>query len=255
MNTALLDDGRPIFARSSGTGPWARWFATAVVGDESSSRAERGRILARSGHVHSVEIGAGHASARVIGSGDNEYTVTIAADPIASRSWQAVVSSERGASLLAAARAGRPHAVQLEHLLAVDWGAPLVPKARDLRRRCTCPDGAEQDRCKHVAALAYVLADGIDRDFDLLLDWRGCGEITPASGLETAAGAPEQATRPADPWQAGAIPPRRSARPLPPGAVVKRLGRSGITLGGVDLADLLLPAYRALSAAQGEIRR
>ncbi len=247
----MLDDGRPIFARSGGTGPWARWLATAIVGDESASRAERGRILARSGHVHSVEIEPGRATAKVIGTGDNEYDVSIEAAPMPIRTWQAVTASERGANLLSAAREGRPHSVQLEHLLSVDWGAPLVPKPRDIRRHCTCPDLVDHDRCKHVAALGYVLADGVDRDFDLLVDWRGCSaapvafELPETRSEETPIADSRPAARPADPWQACPVPALRAARPLPPGAVVKRLGRSGITVGGIDLADLLMPAYRA----------
>ncbi len=63
----LLDEGRPIFIGGDderiGRGPWARWVATVVVPDEGSARAERGRILARSGHVHSVAIDPGEVSA------------------------------------------------------------------------------------------------------------------------------------------------------------------------------------------------
>ena len=43
----VLDEGRPIFIEGDddriGRGPWARWFATSVVPDEGSPRAERGR--------------------------------------------------------------------------------------------------------------------------------------------------------------------------------------------------------------------
>jgi hypothetical protein len=38
-------------------------------------------------------------------------------------------------------------------------------------------------------------------------------------------------------------------RALPPGAVVKRLGRSGIRVGGRDLAEALEPAYLAFAQA------
>ena len=59
----VLNEGRPIFvegdAERIGRGPWARWLATSIVPDEGSPRAERGRILARTGHVHSVSIAEG----------------------------------------------------------------------------------------------------------------------------------------------------------------------------------------------------
>ena len=47
MTGVVLNDGRPVLVESQddriGRGPWARWLATAVVPDEGSTRAERGR--------------------------------------------------------------------------------------------------------------------------------------------------------------------------------------------------------------------
>ena len=75
----VLNDGRPIFAAGDGdrigNGPWARWLATSIVPDESSPRAERGRVLARTGHVHSVSVERVDITARVIGSAGAEYRV------------------------------------------------------------------------------------------------------------------------------------------------------------------------------------
>ena len=90
--------------------------------------------------------------------------------------------------------------------------------------------------CKHIAAVAFTVADAIDRDPALLLRWRGCAPVEPP------------ASRSGDPWLAGPLPAARSPRALPPGIVVKRLGRSGIRVGGRDLADALEPAYRAFAA-------
>ena len=39
---------------------------------------------------------------------------------------------------------------------------------------------------------------------------------------------------------------------LPPGAVLKRLGRSGIRVAGLDLADALQPAYEAFAATRDD---
>ncbi|MDX6411292.1 MAG: hypothetical protein QOE91_808, partial [Gaiellaceae bacterium] len=56
----ILNDGRPVVVISDrdrvGSGPWARLFATAVVPDEGSSRAELGRALARGGSVHTISV-------------------------------------------------------------------------------------------------------------------------------------------------------------------------------------------------------
>ena len=139
----LLDDGRPLFADGDGDrigrGPWARWLATSIVPDESSPRAERGRVLARTGHVHSVSIAKGEITARVIGSGNADYRVGIAADPVAPRVWAAVIGAPRARTLFEAAASGREQSLQLEHVMTVDWDEPLIPPTRSVRRTLHVP--------------------------------------------------------------------------------------------------------------------
>ena len=163
-----LNDGRPVFVETDteriGSGPWARWLATAIVPDESSPRAERGRVLARTGHVHTVSIAKGEITARVIGSSGTEYAVGLAADPVAPRIWAAIIGSPRARTLFEPAAAGREQSLQLEHVMTVDWDEPLVPPGKSIRRSCTCPDHERSGTCKHVIALGYVVADAIDQN-------------------------------------------------------------------------------------------
>ena len=225
----LTGDGRDRI----GTGPWARWLATAAVPDESTPRAERGRRLARDGAVSAVTVSEGSIAARVTGSTGNTYDVTIAAAPLAAEAWTAATRAARGQPGLEDAAAGAVQSVHLAHLVETRLGQRFAPSARDVRRSCTCPDSEPAGACKHVAAAAFVVAHAVDRDPSLFLLWRGCCPVEP---------------RPADPWRAGALPQPRPPRPLPPGAVLKRLGASGIRAGGVDLADALAPAYEAFAA-------
>ena len=51
-----------------------------------------------------------------------------------------------------------------------------------------------------------------------------------------------------DAWQAGPLPEPRALRPLPVGAVLKRLGPSGLKVGGLDLNDVLQRAYASFAA-------
>ena len=241
----VLNEGRPIFvdgdAERIGRGPWARWLATSIVPDEGSPRAERGRILARTGHVHSVSVAEGEITARVIGSTGADYRVALTADPVALRVWRAVIGSPRGRTLFEAAAAGREQSLQLEHVMTVDWDEPLVPPSGSVRRSCTCPDADHHGACKHVIALAYVVSDAIDHDPSLLLEWRGCRADAPAERavvLATLAG---------DSWAAGPLPVLGDARALPVGSVLKRLGASGLVVDGVELRDALEPAYAAFS--------
>ena len=128
-------------------------------------------------------------------------------------------------------------------MLAVDWEEPLIPAARALDRSCTCGRTA----CAHVAALAYVLADRFDRDPSLLLRWRGCTErVAPTEEQEDEA---EPAAAGDEIWTAPLPPELGPPRPLPTAAVLKRLGPSGIQVGGKDLAEVLERAYASFAAS------
>lgn len=221
----------------AGHGPWARLLATAVVRDEGSAVAERGRTLVREGEVGPIEVEQGTLAADVAG-----YSVAITANPVPPRIWAAMTRFARGNRPLNEAVEGRAQSVHLEHLMIEDWSEPLVPRPYELGRRCAC-DG--DDLCEHVAALAFAVADAIDADPSLLLRWRGC--VTAAELPDDAAvvSAPEPRVdlTDDDPWRAGLFPELLPLRPLPVGAVLKRLGPSGLKLRGEDLADVLQRAY------------
>jgi hypothetical protein len=239
----VLNDGRPLAVEGEsdriGRGAWARLLADAVVRDESSSTAERGRALARAGAVHTVRVARAELTALVAGE-NVECGVTISAQPVPPRIWTAMVRAARGNGPLEAGVEGRQQSVQLAHLMTVDWEEPLVPAPGAIRRTCTCDAGGA---CEHVAALAYVVADAIDGDPSLLLRFRGC------------VAAEEEAPRPAapaedgggDPWSSRPLPTVGPPRSLPAGAVLKRLGPSDIRVGGHDLAEVLQRAYAAFA--------
>jgi SWIM zinc finger len=243
VNELLLADGEPIEVEGDGRighGPWARLVATAIVPDESSARAERGRELARGGAVSGVTVAGGLIRASVVGSSGSEYAVSLDAPRLPATVWTEVVRAARDRRGLEDGVEGAEQSVHLVLHLEAELHEPLVPSTRRIRASCTCPDRERSPVCKHVAAVAYVLAHAIDDDPSLLLRWRGCEPVTPP------------ASRSGDPWLAGELPPPRPRRALPPGAVVKRLGRSGIRVGGRDLAEALEPAYRAFAATAPE---
>ena len=239
MRPVTLNDGLPIVVPAGddrvGVGAWARWLASAAVPDEGSERAARGRELARGGGVGAVTVAEGSIEGEVVSSSGGFYTVALEAAPVPPTVWARVVREARGRPEREHGVEGTAQSVHLAHWMETELEQPLVPSARAMRRRCTCPDGQRSPVCKHVAALAFVVADAIDRDPSLLLRFRGCEPTAP------------RASRSGDPWEAGPIPTPPRSRPLPPGAVVKRLGRSGIRVGDVDLADALAPAYRAFA--------
>ncbi len=79
----------------------------------------------------------------------------------------------------------------------------------------------------------------------MLLRWRGCEAQEESEQAAPAA----PLVMPDDAWEAGPLPEPRPLRPLPTGAVLKRLGPSGLRVGGTDLAELLQRAYASFAAS------
>ncbi|HSO01251.1 MAG TPA: SWIM zinc finger family protein, partial [Gaiellaceae bacterium] len=131
-----------------------------------------------------------------------------------------------------------------EHVMTLDWERPLVPRKRELVRACSCHRGGA---CEHIAALAYAFAEEIDRDPGALLRWRGVDAVEEAEPEPTVA----VETVPPEAWEAGTLPEPRPLRPLPVGAVLKRLGPSGVRVGARDLTDVLERAYASFAAMRG----
>ena len=231
-------------ARRPGHGAWARLLASAVVRDEGSAMAERARGLVREGAVGRVSVEEGTLAASVAGC-----SVAISAKPVPPRIWASMTRFARGNRPLEEAVEGRVQSVHLEHVMIEDWSEPLVPRPYELGRSCSC-DG-DGDLCEHVAALAYAVAEEIDADPSLLLRWRGCvaAPRRPAEAAVVSAPEPVVDLTDDDPWRAGAFPEPRPLRPLPVGAVLKRLGPSGLELRGEDLATVLQRAYASFAAS------
>ncbi len=111
-----------------GKGPWARLLASAVLPDEGSSLAERGRALVRLGAVRDLVVTTSTVTGSVGGC-----DVTIGAEPVPPRIWAAMTRSARGNGPLEAAVEGREQSVRLEYLMTADWEQPLVPRTTRAR--------------------------------------------------------------------------------------------------------------------------
>ena len=80
----------------------------------------------------------------------------------------------------------------------------------------------------------------------MLLRWRGCEaqeELEPADSRRFRSSCRRTPGRP------GRSREPRPLRPLPTGAVLKRLGPSGLRVGGTDLAEVLQRAYASFAAS------
>ena len=121
----------------------------------------------------------------------------------------------------------------------MDWDAPLVPRREAIVRSCSCRAEGE---CEHVAALAYAVAAELDRE---PVAAPALARLRRREVVEEPRAEPivEPAVRAGDPWRGGELPAARPPRPLPAGAVLKRLGPSGLRAGGRDLTEVLQRAY------------
>jgi hypothetical protein len=201
-------------------GPWSRSFVAAVAGNADNPELE----------VEPLRINAGEIWAVVEGC-----EVTLTTSVIPPRIWASMARYAQGMGQLEQAVEGRIQSVHLEHLLQEDWGELLIPRASQIAQSCTCD---ESSGCEHVAAVAYAFADEIERTPRVLLRWRGV-----ADQGET------KATATTDPWQGQELSALQAARPMPTYAVLKRLGPSGLLVGGnEDLAEALRLAYEALGS-------
>jgi hypothetical protein len=204
-------------------GPWSRSFVAAVAGNADNPELE----------VEALRIDAGEIWALVEGC-----EVALTAHGIPARIWTSMARYAQGMGQLEQAVEGRIQSVHLEHLLQEDWGELLIPRASQIAQSCTCDVSAG---CEHVAAVAYTFADEIERTPRVLLRWRGVADV---SEEETAASV--------DPWQGRELSEAAETRPMPPYAVLKRLGPSELHLGGnEDLANALRIAYEALVSPPG----
>jgi uncharacterized Zn finger protein len=259
---------RGSFARSW----WARRWISVLEALQLGGRLARGRAYARRGQVMDLSIEEGLVRARVQGSRQEPYAVTIRVTPLSSVEWR------RLADVLA------QEAVFLARLLAGEMptdiesafakaGLSLFPtRLGALQTSCSCPD--DSNPCKHIAAVYYLLGEEFDRDPFLIFRLRGMSRDELLRLLEEL----ELAAHPSPPeappieggpevfadlpkanvsfWRAGAVPsedlPEPSTGPQA-GALLTRLGAFPFWRGPEPLPDALVPVYERAAASALEL--
>jgi len=192
--------------------------------------------------IRDITVDVGKIQAQV-----GECTVTLSAERVPPRIWSAMKRFAQNRGPLEEAVAGRTQSVHLEHLMAEDWGEPLIPRASAITSACTCD---ERRACEHIVALTFAFADEIDGNPSLLLSWRGC--VKNAPDAEAAPPLSESVAKVGDLWQGGLLPAAGSGRALPAGAVLKRLGPSRVRVGEGDLVEVLRRAYAELASSEAD---
>ena len=255
---------------------WARRWLAVLESLQLGGRLARGRAYARRGQVMDLSIEEGLVTARVQGSREEPYAVTIRVQPLSSDAWRRVARVlAREAAFLARLLAGEmPTDIERAFEQA---GVSLFPtRIKELATSCSCPDASNP--CKHIAAVYYLLGEEFDRDPFLIFRLRGmtreellrileemeAGSHPPpvdsdAKSIDanehdvaSATGAQPNASF----WRAGPLPEDAAPEPLAaeqPGALLLRLGPFPFWRGREPLADALLPVYERAGAAALEV--
>ena len=181
---------------------WGKQWITALdrLGRAYSNRLPRGRSYARAGRVVDLAMGAGEATAGVVGTRRKPYEVRIGLKTFSKSQWKRVIGvlASRARITVALLRGELPPEIgeTLEN-----HGIQLFPLSKtDLETSCSCPDWANP--CKHVAAVHYVLAAALDMDPFLIFVLRGLGREALLAAVAEARGM-------------AASPPRQPAGPMP----------------------------------------
>jgi uncharacterized Zn finger protein len=246
---------------------WSQRFIAILESFGFGSRLERGRHYARRGQVVDLSVSAGVVEARVQGSRPKPYRVRLGVETLDERDWARAERAMATKAVFAAKLLAGEMPREIEEAFAACKLSLFPTSAAQLSSACSCPDWASP--CKHVAAVFYLLAETFDRDPFQVLAWRGrtrdellarLGALrggragAGAAAAAAVAPAPEPSAEPSLErfWEAGPELAEVRMRPWTadgPDAAVRRLGPTGVTLGGRDLAELVAAGARALAEA------
>ena len=160
---------------------WSGRFLAVLEKLGVGGRLTRGRTYARAGQVIDLRIDPGEIVATVQGSRAEPYRARIGLTPFADQAWEAVEDAFAHDSWYAASLLGGSVPDDLEEVFT-SVGLSLFPTGtREMPMDCSCPDWSVP--CKHLAAVAYLVAERFDDDPFLILRWRGRDRTSLLAGI------------------------------------------------------------------------
>ena len=169
-----------IRAQESRTGAgrswWAKEWARRLESMGLGGRLGRGKSYALSGQVVSMEIGGNRVVARVQGSRQDPYEVTVDFRVPEGAARERIVKAIRAEPMLVARLLADDLPTEIELLFRAEGydlfpGGKLGPGRYDMTTKCSCPDYANP--CKHAAAALLILGEEIARRPLTLIGLRG----------------------------------------------------------------------------------
>jgi uncharacterized Zn finger protein len=245
---------------------WSGRFLAVLEKLGVGGRLTRGKTYARAGQVIDLAIEPGEVVATVQGSRAEPYRARIGLAPFAEEAWEALESAFARDSWYAASLLGGSVPDDLEDVFA-SVGLSLFPTgAREMPMDCSCPDWSVP--CKHLAAVAYLVAERFDDDPFLILRWRGRDRATLLAGIRSHRDDAEPGVTPlaavVDRYfdAGGPLPDVVPGRPdpgrsealldeMPPLGVLVVGGEDGGDGADVDAREALRPLYRRFGTPNG----
>ena len=169
-----------IRAQESRTGQgrswWAKEWARRLEAMGLKGRLGRGKNYALSGQVVSMDIEGSRVTAKVQGSRENPYEVTIDFRTPEGDARERLVKAIRSEPMLVARLLADDLPTEIELLFRAEGydlfpGGKLGPGKYDMTTTCSCPDYANP--CKHAAAALLILGEEITRRPMTFLELRG----------------------------------------------------------------------------------
>ena len=147
---------------------WGKaWCENLERYSDYANRLPRGRTYLRNGSVIDLKIGAGEATAQVMGS--SLYRIKVEISAVASIHWQSIARDcARSIDTLVELLQGQLSASVMERITRP--GSGLFPSPKEIRFSCSCPDSATM--CKHIAATLYGIGARLDAEPQLLFGLR-----------------------------------------------------------------------------------
>jgi uncharacterized Zn finger protein len=147
---------------------WGKsWCQNLERYSDYANRLPRGRTYLRNGSVIDLKIGAGEATAQVMGS--SLYRVKINISEVTRAHWQGIARDcARSIDTLVELLQGKLSSSTMERITRPGTG--LFPSPKEISFDCSCPDSAAM--CKHIAATLYGIGARLDVEPELLFGLR-----------------------------------------------------------------------------------
>ncbi|NJM65385.1 MAG: metal-binding protein [Acaryochloris sp. RU_4_1] len=150
---------------------WAQRWVDVLESFGWRRRLERARNYVREGRVLQLDFKGSRVVARVQGTAEQPYKVSLALDPFTDEQWGYVLGEMSQRAIFAAKLLAGEMPQNIEEAFTAS-GLSLFPFSKfDIHSRCSCPDPVNP--CKHIGAVYYLLGDHFSQDPFILFQLRG----------------------------------------------------------------------------------